>query len=734
MYSRRQSRLLTNRHSLWTTPTRTGSIVTSTYRTGGIGDEGGTTWVNGRRVSSRNRKTHQIFEPELPSKRTRRTRNQNIDNNDDNNDVTPEEEMYLKYGPEFVQRYKELENVPLPSDELSPEDLAYLNGLAPQVPPVPEEPEGDVIETPPDFVPSQDLLNYNPKPLKDDIKSKVVDQIVSDTPQQVSVEIPLKDIANKMMENQEEASMEPDDDKPIPVVTNDQLEKLQMRISAGEKFRDEKAVRNFLGIDKDYHPEYSYYDIYVRERDAMLNKGEVLDRKPKKNIDTLSEEDKQAIQLDNNNDVDAGDNTKEVVGGGTALIDDAGKLKYPFNSKLYAYNKLYGEDNKIIPKPRDQSLKTMKKQSLRPTYSKQPNSWQMDIMFTKRRAYLILININTRYLFMEPISNKSEQEITRVLKTILANGTKIDYIKGDAEKGFVALQKNPDFKNIHMTFDPNPYTYHNKIVDSVIRTLRNAAGYDPNILENKDLVKQLVDYYNKTPHNGLLVNKEEDRHYTPLEMQNNVDLEWEYIRSKDRQLADIVRQQKLQGLTNYQIGNIILMYIDRAKTAEKFKKRRRNFEDVGAFIEYRNGNVYAYVITQNRYAEIPIFYTKKIAESIDTCSKALLSYFNIGESEIQKVRELMSPDDIQHESKEEDVTPGSTLIQGQSNIEKATNENNDDENFQVMEDLDPQPLFREKPKDKQTKGEQTKGDKDDSEEEDSLILDNEDIDDENDII
>ena len=67
-------------------------------------------------------------------------------------------------------------------------------------------------------------------------------------------------------------------------------------------------------------------------------------------------------------------------------------------------------------------------------------------------------------------------------------------------------------------------------------------------------------------------------------------------------------------------------------------------------------------------------------------------------------------------------------------IEKATNENNDDENFQVMEDLDPQPLFREKPKDKQTKGEQTKGDKDDSEEEDSLILDNEDIDDENDII
>ena len=120
----------------------------------------------------------------------------------------------------------------------------------------------------------------------------------------------MKDIANKMMENQEEASMEPDDDKPIPVVTNDQLEKLQMRISAGEKFRDEKAVRNFLGISKDYHPEYSYYDIYVRERDAMLNKGEVLDRKPKKNIDTLSEEDKQAIQLDNNNDVDAGDNTR----------------------------------------------------------------------------------------------------------------------------------------------------------------------------------------------------------------------------------------------------------------------------------------------------------------------------------------------------------------------------------------------------------------------------------------
>ena len=63
---------------------------------------------------------------------------------------------------------------------------------------------------------------------------------------------------------------------------------------------------------------------------------------------------------------------------------------------------------------------------------------------------------------------------------------------------------NDNLWNIEkMTFQASKYTYHNKLVDSVIRTLRNAAGLDEKVFLDDTLREQLVDYYNTTPHSSL---------------------------------------------------------------------------------------------------------------------------------------------------------------------------------------------------------------------------------------
>ena len=121
----------------------------------------------------------------------------------------------------------------------------------------------------------------------------------------------------------------------------------------------------------------------------------------------------------------------------------------------------------------------------------------------------------------------------------------------------------------------------------------------------------------------------EGRHYTPAEVQNDIDLEWEYIRSKDRELAEVAEQFSERGLDRYRPGNVLAIYMDRSKTKERFRKRRRNLEDIGIFIEYHNGNPYVYVLTKQKYSEVPLFYTVKLADSLETLEQKYIDYYNI---------------------------------------------------------------------------------------------------------
>ena len=155
-------------------------------------------------------------------------------------------------------------------------------------------------------------------------------------------------------------------------------------------------------------------------------------------------------------------------------------LPYPFKTKT-----LKGQEyvvNKTVPDYR------INKKLMKPTYATHPYSYEIDIMFVQHpqfqkrylKQYLVCINVNTRYLFMFPIQDKTEKSIIKALKQLLSQ-TKVTYIKCDGEKGFNSKLITEFFKtnNIKTFISDSKFTYKLKIVDRVIRTIRDAMGLDP---------------------------------------------------------------------------------------------------------------------------------------------------------------------------------------------------------------------------------------------------------------
>ena len=105
---------------------------------------------------------------------------------------------------------------------------------------------------------------------------------------------------------------------------------------------------------------------------------------------------------------------------------------------------------------------------------------------------------------MFPIQDKTDKSIIKALKQLISK-TKVSYIKCDGEKGFNSKLLTEFFKtnNIKTFISDSKFTYKLKIVDRVIRTIRDAMGLDPYWLANENLMSQLVDYYNNTKHVSL---------------------------------------------------------------------------------------------------------------------------------------------------------------------------------------------------------------------------------------
>ena len=308
---------------------------------------------------------------------------------------------------------------------------------------------------------------------------------------------------------------------------------------------------------------------------------------------------------------------KVKVQGTESYAHDA----FPFKSKIKAFETMHNVqiENKNIP---DHHL-TIKNNLQRPSFSPKMNSWQIDYVFAKDpttditiQRYLFCINVNTKFLVVYPTKSKSEFATLDSLKKLIKSYPVVD-ISGDGEYSFTSKMLINFYKrnNINTYFQSSKFTYHNKVVDAVIKTIRNAFGNDWKSFGNPIKMKEMVDLYNNTPHKAY------DNKYSPLQVQNDPEIEGQYIRYQQSKLKMVLLNQKLNGLHEFKNGNILLIHLDRSKTMHKMEKRRRNFDELAVFIKYINGNVQCKLL--NPYPdintiEIPIYFCKKIAENINS--------------------------------------------------------------------------------------------------------------------
>ncbi|KAA6383873.1 MAG: hypothetical protein EZS28_020596, partial [Streblomastix strix] len=130
--------------------------------------------------------------------------------------------------------------------------------------------------------------------------------------------------------------------------------------------------------------------------------------------------------------------------------------------------------------PPDYQIKPLSKLN-RPYFSPKLGSWEIDLVFSMderiiraNQIYLFCININTKYLVVFPLRHKLAGQIKNAFQ-ILVKNYHVTNIRGDGEKGFNGsiLKSFCQGHKITSFFTDSKFTNHNRVVDSVIRTIRN---------------------------------------------------------------------------------------------------------------------------------------------------------------------------------------------------------------------------------------------------------------------
>jgi len=293
------------------------------------------------------------------------------------------------------------------------------------------------------------------------------------------------------------------------------------------------------------------------------------------------------------------------------VLDENEQLMYPFRTG----------NSKIQKKPHitDVQYTKQKKKLSKPNFSPQIGCWEMDIMDARPQLYLVMININTRYLIVQPIKSKSTESVASELELMKMSQDRISYpinvIKSDGEASFPsAITKVFGSEIVHIV-DTSPYTYHNKTVDAVIRTLRNALGENNQVLiSNPIIMQQLVYHYN--------YNKEHKfTRITPAEFHGNIDAEYGYIEMMKHELKKINSRELLQPKLTP--GTIVMVHLSNSKTSDKFKKRRRNYNVLAIFLEYEGTSAIVTRLTEQpnpdgtiNVLKVPTFSVQFICRSL----------------------------------------------------------------------------------------------------------------------
>ncbi|KAA6381874.1 MAG: hypothetical protein EZS28_022597, partial [Streblomastix strix] len=233
------------------------------------------------------------------------------------------------------------------------------------------------------------------------------------------------------------------------------------------------------------------------------------------------------------------------------------------------FKKLHGKSpDKIQDIPPDYQIKLLSRLSC-PYFSPKLGSWEIGLVFSMderiiraNQIYLFCININTKYLVVFPLRDISAGQIMNALQ-ILVKYYHVTNIRGDGEKGFngTILKSFCQEHKITSFFTDSKFTKHNRVVDSVIRTIRNAFVDDSQKFADNDLMQYIVKMYNQTPHSAY------DNKYSPQQVNDNQDIEGQYIRQQQDKLFEIKQQQQSKGLLSFQPRNILMIHLDYSKTS-----------------------------------------------------------------------------------------------------------------------------------------------------------------------
>jgi hypothetical protein len=304
---------------------------------------------------------------------------------------------------------------------------------------------------------------------------------------------------------------------------------------------------------------------------------------------------------------------------------------YPFSSKFHLMNPLENPYYEIV---KDKKLPPLHKYD-RPYFSPRSGSWEIDYFCTGDnpdeltqesifRYYLFCININTKFLVVYHLNLNKFHDATMTDHFIndLAFRHRVRSIRGDADPSFAELTK---IHGVKTYFSPSKYTNKNRVVDRVMRTIRDAVGLDKELLLIPDVVNQIVYFYNNTPHSAY------DNMFTPTEAHFDSEIEGWYVRKQQRRLVDVLRLQRSDYLNTYTPKCILLIHLPYSKTSKKFVKRRRNFDTLAEFIRYDHGNVVCRLLKEVRPITVPVQFTKYVAPSIGQVPIPIIRMFNLNQ-------------------------------------------------------------------------------------------------------
>jgi hypothetical protein len=174
----------------------------------------------------------------------------------------------------------------------------------------------------------------------------------------------------------------------------------------------------------------------------------------------------------------------------------------------------------------------------RTVYSPQCNSFEMDIMFAPYSQYLVFVNENTRYLYAFRLVNKTFEMVRGALyrffldriKDLKAwnnpnnsivtenhgpvyniNAAKIHLIAdGEAAWNNARMKQWLKQYGVSYEFNSSPFLHHVPLIDSAIRTIRNAFGLNVRMINDPANMQHVLEYLNNS------INR--DTKLTPLEM------------------------------------------------------------------------------------------------------------------------------------------------------------------------------------------------------------------------